>query len=68
MVLQMNIESEKSRVQEFVDKGNYHAAINIAHSAMNECRRIKDQAGIDLFLDIINKISFTLIEKFGSKH
>jgi len=34
----MNIESEKSRVQAFVDKGNYHAAINIALSAMNECR------------------------------
>ncbi len=64
----MNIESEKSRVQEFVDKGNYHAEINIALSAMNECRRIKDQAGIDLFLDIINKISLTLIEEFGSKH
>ena len=65
--LHMNIESETARVQGFVDKGNYHAAINIALSAMNECRRINDQTGIDLFLDIINKISLTLIQAFGSK-
>jgi len=64
----MNIESETVRVQGFVDKGNYHAAINIALSAMNECRRTKDQAGTDLFLHIINKISLTLMEKFGSQH
>ena len=39
----MNIESEADRIQEFVDKGNSQAAINIAISAVNECRRIKDQ-------------------------
>ena len=45
----MDIEAEKKTVQEFVDKGNFHAAVNIAISALNECRRNNDQAGTDHF-------------------
>lgn len=62
----MDIEAEVKSIQGFVDKGNYHAAINIAISAMNECRRKNDQAGIDKFLDVIKGIANTMAEEFGS--
>jgi hypothetical protein len=63
----MNIEAEIKRIQDFVDKGNYHAAINIALSGLNECRRNKDQAGVDTFIDIIKGVVNTLAEEFGSQ-
>lgn len=62
----MHIESETNRIQEFVEKGNYHAAINLAISAMNECRRNDDQAGTDHFIGMIKTIADTIAEKFGS--
>jgi len=64
--MEMNIESESKTIQDFVDKGNYHAAINIAISALNECRRTKNQAGIDEFIGIIKGIANTMGEEFGS--
>jgi len=63
----MNIEAEKKSIQTHVDKGNYHAGINLAISAMNECRRNKDQAGVDTFLDFIKGIADTMTAEFGSK-
>jgi len=52
---------ETDRIREFVDKGNYHTAINIAISALNECQRNNHQAGV-------NKcIVGTMTEEFGSK-
>lgn len=63
----MNIEVEAERVQGFVDKGNYHAAYNIALSGLNECRRNEDQQGIDRFIDIIRGIVDTLAGEFGSQ-
>jgi hypothetical protein len=63
----IDIEAEKTTVQAFVDKGNFHAAVNIAISAMNECRRNNDQAGIDTFLDNIKDIADTMREQFGSQ-
>jgi hypothetical protein len=63
----MNIEAEIKRIQDFVDKGNYHAAINITLSVLNECRRNKDQAGVDTFIDIIKGVVNTLAEEFGSQ-
>ena len=62
----MNIESETKIIQEFVVKGNYHAAMNIAISALNESRRSKNQAGIDDFLGVIKGIANTMAEEFGS--
>ena len=62
----MDIQSETNRIQEFVDKGNYHAAINIAISALNECRRIEDQAGVDKFIAVIRGIVNTMDNEFGS--
>ena len=61
----MNIESETQIIQQFVDKGNYHAAMNISISALNECRRNNDQPGIDTFLDVIKGIATTMAEVFG---
>jgi len=63
----MNSESDTDRIQSFVESGNFHAAINIAISGMNECRRNDDQDGVDKFLRIINDISLTMAREFGSK-
>jgi hypothetical protein len=63
----MDIQAEKESIQRHVDKGNYHAGINLAISAMNECRRTKDQAGVDAFLDFIKGIVDTMADEFGSK-
>ena len=62
----MNIESEAENIQSFVDKGNYHAAYNIALSGMNACRRTNDQAGIDQFIDIIRGVVESLAAEFGT--
>ena len=50
----------------YQDKGNYHAAINLAISALNECRRNDDQIGVDTFLDVIKVIVQTMSDEFGS--
>lgn len=63
----MDIDAEKQSIQAHVDKGNYHAGINLAISAMNECRRTEDQAGVDTFIDFIKEIVNTMDEEFGSK-
>jgi len=63
----MNNESDTDRIQSFVEDGNFHAAINIAISGLNECRRHDDQGGVDKFLRIINDISLTMAHEFGSK-
>ena len=49
----MDVDSEEDKIKLHVDKGNYHAAINIAISALNECRRNKDQNGVDAYLNLI---------------
>ena len=61
----MNIESELKIIQQFVDKGNYHAAMNISISALNECRRNKNQPGVNDFLDVIKGIANTMADEFG---
>jgi hypothetical protein len=62
----MDIESEKSRIQEFVDKGNYHAALNLTVSAINTCRRHDDQAGVDDLIATLRNIVQVLADEFGS--
>ena len=62
----MDIEQEKDRIQQFVTEGNYHAAINIALSCLNECRRNDNQAGVDECLGIIRAITDRLADEFGS--
>lgn len=63
----MDVEQEISKIQGFVDKANYHAAVNLAISGMNECRRQQDQAGVDRFLGVINGIVQVMQDAFGSK-
>jgi len=67
----MNAKSEKTGsdaeiIQGFIDKGNFHAAFNIALSALNECRRNNNQSGVDEFLIVIKGIVQTMINEFGS--
>ncbi len=62
----MDIKTESSVIQDFADKGNYHAAMNIAISALNACRRDNNQFGTDVFLGIIKGIAETMTDDFGS--
>ena len=62
----MNFQGEAERVREFVSIGNYHAAYNIALSALNACRREGDQAGVDACLALIREIVDALEREFGS--
>lgn len=62
----MDIENETKEIQNFVEKGNYHAAYNIALSALNACRRENDQAGIDHFIGVIRGVVDSLADEFGS--
>ena len=62
----MDIENETKEIQAFIEKGNYHAAYNIALSALNACRRENDQAGIDHFIGVIRGVVDALADEFGS--
>jgi len=61
----MDISTELDRVKAFVEKSNYHAAINIAISALNECRRNNNQAGVDFFLQVIRDVVQSMTDEFG---
>ena len=63
----MNAKSSTDEIQRHVKNGNYHAALNLALSGLNECRRNDDQTGVDNFIDIIKDITQTLAIEFGSK-
>lgn len=63
----MDIEAEKKNILTHIDRGNYHAGINLAISAMNQCRREEDQAGVDSFIAFIREIVDRMGEEFGSK-
>jgi len=63
----MDIKSYRDEVQDFVDRGNYHAAYNVALSGLNACRREQDQAGVDQCLGVIEAVIQQLVEEFGSK-
>ena len=62
----MDIEAHLARVEGFVEAGNYHAALNIALSGMNACRRQDDQAGVDRCLEAIRGIVDRLQRLYGS--
>lgn len=63
----MDIKSEQEKINSHVDKGNYHAAINLAISAVNESRRNNDQSGVDKFLAVMQDIVNIMTEEFGSR-
>ncbi len=62
----MDIEASIDEIQSHIERGNYHAGINIAISGMNEGRRNNNQACVDTFLEVINGIVKTMTEEFGS--
>ena len=62
----MDIENEVKIIDDFVTKGNFHAAMNIAISALNDCRREDNQTGVDIFIEVINKIAQSISDKFGN--
>jgi hypothetical protein len=62
----MDFEAYLARVDGFVTAGNYHAALNIALSGMNACRRQEDQAGVDRCLEVIRGIVERLQQEYGS--
>ena len=61
----MDIELESKTIQKFVAKGNFHAAMNLAISAVNECRRNTDQVGTNHFLNMIKDIANKMADEFG---
>ena len=62
----MDISSYTDQIQKFILIRNYHAAVNIAISGLNDCRRNDDSAGIDNFVSIIKGISLTIANEYGS--
>lgn len=63
----MDREAETAHINEHIEKGNYHAGINLTISAMNACRREQEQDGVDYFLDMIQGIVDKMKGEFGSK-
>lgn len=47
---------ELKRIHEFIEKENFHAAINLSISAMNACRKHHDREGVEECLLLIESI------------
>ncbi len=62
----MDIEAETRHIQQFVEQGNFHAAYNIALSALNDRRKHRDQSGIDHFIGVIRSVVDALAQAYGS--
>jgi hypothetical protein len=63
----MNMNTFEEEVRGFADKGNYHAAINVALSGLNQCRKEHDQHGIDACLHVIEALISRLVQEYGSE-
>jgi len=63
----MDIVGYTDETRGFVEEGNYHAALNIALSSLNECRRNGYHVCVDKFVGIIKDIALTLEREFGSQ-
>lgn len=59
-------QQEEDRIYDFVKRGNYHAALNLSLSAMNEHRRKHEQDGVDHFIAVMKKILDKIDHEFGS--
>lgn len=62
----MGIENEAERVRDFIARGNYHAALNIALSALNACRREGDRDGVESYIGLIREVVDSLVAECGS--
>ena len=60
----MSINEETERIRGFVDRENFHAAINLAISALNECRRNTDDSGIRHYMEVIKGIVETMEKRY----
>lgn len=63
----MEIKSNTDNIQMHLKNGNYHAAFNLALSGLNECRKNRDQSGVNHFLDIIKTITHTIVTDFDKE-
>lgn len=63
----MDIVGYTDETRGFVEEGNYHAALNIALSGLNECRQNGYHVCVDKFVGIIKDIALTLKREFGSQ-
>ena len=63
----MNIESYREEVRSFVKRGNFHAALNVAVSGLNECRRNNDQVLVDQCIGVIREVVEALAQAYGSR-
>ena len=63
----MDIEAQAAQIGEFLERGNFHAAYNIALSGLNACRRENDQVGVDFFIEVIRGIVDRLAAEYGSQ-
>jgi hypothetical protein len=63
----MEIKSYTDIIQMHLKNRNYHAAFNLALSGLNECRRNRDQFGINHFLDIIKTITHSIVAEFDKE-
>ena len=61
----LDIEDEAERVREFVRRGNYHAAYNVALSALNACRREADGDGVDFCIGLIREVVDSLAAEYA---
>ena len=62
----VDIAAEAERVHEFVRRGNYHAAYNVALSALNACRREDDRDGVDFCIGLIREVVDRLAAEYAS--
>lgn len=62
----MDNDAEEQRINDFTERGNYHAAINLSLSAMNENVRNGDQQSVDRFIGLIKAIVGKIDKEFGS--
>ncbi len=61
----MDVGAEKARIESFAEAGNFHAAFNLAISALNACRRDGDQEGVEEFLAVIRELALAMEGVFG---
>jgi hypothetical protein len=63
----MKMNAYKQEVHGLADRGNYHAAINVALSGLNQCRKEHSQKDVDECLQVIEGLTTRLVQEFGSK-
>ncbi len=61
----METDTRISEIEGFVARGNFHAAYNIALSALHACDREGDKAGVDRFLTVIRDIVNALSARYS---